>query len=284
MKIRTLYLTALALIVVGEAALGVKWTREFTARRAALLRPEERAAFSSKLGAAEARIRAARDRLNATLDHPLEGTGGASVSALAGQSSGGTAFAARFRAALEQPEFRARLADAQRARLPQLYGPLLATLHLDPAATAQFENLLIAKQLARSEGTPAELFDPQIAAALGPAGYAQYIHFEDTARLRAMTAEAAAGLSATATPLGAETARQLVETWYAALPAEAKGHPAGPSADVGAGLSPDYLLPDLPANSAELARELLSGPQQAAFDRLIRAAAAQAQLRATSGF
>ena len=284
MKIRTLYLSVLAVMVVGEGALGVRWTKEFTARRAALLRPEERAAFSSKLAAAEARIRAARDRLNATLDHPLEGTGGASVNALSGQGTGGTAFATRFRAALQQPEFRARLAEAQRARLPELYGPLLATLHLDPASTAQFENLLIAKQLAQSEGTPPEVYDPQIAAALGQTGYAEYIHYEDTARLRAMTAKVAAGLSSTATPLSADLANQLVETWYAALPAEAKGHPAGPSADVGAGLSPDYQLPDLPANSAELARGLLSAPQQAAFDRLIRASAAQAQLRTTSGF
>ena len=60
MKLRTLYLTTLSLIIVGEAVLGGMWTNEFTARRAALLRPEERTAFSSKLSAAEARVRAAR--------------------------------------------------------------------------------------------------------------------------------------------------------------------------------------------------------------------------------
>jgi hypothetical protein len=281
MKTRTIYLTALSLIVVGEAALGIKWTSEFTARRAALLRPDERMAFSSKLNAAQARVRAAQDRLNAALDQPLGGTGGASVNALSGQTSG--AFAARFREALKQPEFRARLAAAQRARLGELYGPLLGALHLNPDQTSQFENLLIAKQLARSEGTPLELLDPQIAAILGDAGYAQYIHYEDTAGLRALTAKVAAALSATATPLSPDAASQLVETWYAALPPETKGRPAGPTAEMGAGLSTDYLLPDLPADSAELARSVLSAPQQAAFDRLIRAQAAQAQLRAISG-
>ncbi len=280
MKLRTIYLTALALIIAGEATLGVKWTNEFTARRAALLRPDERVAFSSKLGAAEGRINSARDRLNAALDRPLEGTSGASVDALAGRT---TAFSARFREALKQPEFRARLADAQRARFGELYGPLLGALHLNPEASAAFENLLIGKQLARSEGTPTLLVDQQIASTLGEAGYAQYIHYEDTARLRAMTAKVAAALSTTATPLSPEVANQLVETWYAALPPETKGHPAGPTAEVGAGLSADYLLPELPANSAELARGALSPPQQAAFDRLIRAQAAQAQLRVTSG-
>jgi hypothetical protein len=280
MKIRTIYLSTLSLIIVGEAALGVKWTSEFTARRAALLRPDERMAFSSKLSAAQARVRAAQDRLNAALGQPIEGTGGASVGALSGQT---TAFSARFREALKQPEFRARLADAQRARLGELYGPLLGALRLNPDQTGKFESLLIAKQLARSEGTPPELLDPEIAAAVGEAGYAQYIHYEDTARLRAMTAQVAAALSATSTPLSADAAGQLVETWYAALPPEAKGHPEGPTAEVGAGLAADYLLPDLPANSAELARSILSAPQQAAFDRLIRAQAAQAQLRAISG-
>jgi hypothetical protein len=283
MKPRTIYLTALSLIVVSEATLGVRWTREFTARRDAMLRPDERIAFSSKLGATEARIRAARDRLNAALDQPLEGTGGASINALSGQTTGPTAFSVRFREALKQPEFRAKLAEAQRARLPALYAPLLGALHLTPDQTAKFQQLLIDKQLARSDGTPTELIDPQIAAVLGDTGYAQYIHYEDTARLRAMTAKVAAALSTTATPLSPDTANQLVETWYAALPPETRGHPAGPTAEVGAGLGTDYLLPELPANSADLARGLLSAPQLAAFDRLIRAQAAQVQLRATSG-
>ena len=52
---------------------------------------------------------------------------------------------------------------------------------------------------------------------------------------------------------------------------------------VGAGLGADYQLPDLPANSADLARGILSAPQLSAFQRLIQAQAAQAQLRATSG-
>ena len=280
MKLRTIYLTALSLIIVGEAVLGVKWTNEFTARRAALLRPEERTAFSSKLSAAEARVRAAHDRLNAALERPIEGTAGVSINPLRG---GSTAFSERFRKALQQPEFRARLADAQRARLGELYGPLLSALHFGPEQTATFETLLIAKQLARSEGTPTDLIDPQIAAALGKAGYAQYIHYEDTARLRALTSQVATALSTTATPLSPDVANQLVETWYAALPPEAKGHPAGPTAEVGAGLSADYLLPELPANSADLARGVLSAPQRAAFDPLIRAQAAQARLRATSG-
>ena len=282
MKLRTLYLILLALITAGEVTFGFKWTAEYTARQADSLHPEDQAAFTSKLNAAEKRIRDARDRLAAALDHPLEGTGGASVAALSGQT-GATAFSVRFREALKQPEFRQKLAQAQRARLGDLYGPLFGALHLGADQQTQFSDLLLAKQIARSTGAPTELIDPQIAAALGDAGYAQYIHYEDTAPLRAMTAKVAAALSATAAPLSPDAANQLVETWYAALPPAAKGHPAGPTAEVGAGLGADYQLPDLPANSADLARGILSAPQLSAFQRLIQAQAAQAQLRATSG-
>jgi len=277
---RNSFLLGLSVLILGEIALGATWVREIKTRQASLLHADERMMLTAQLSLAEGRAHAARDRLNAALEKSLEATGRSSASALVGTRFGNSgAFAAHFRDALKNPDFARKLAAAQTARLGREYGPLFATLDLNADQLAKFSGLLLDKQLAKTEGRPLDVVDTQLQATLGDAGYETYVHYEDTARLRDLVGKVGAGLSATSTPLSADAANKLVETWYAALPLEAKGHPTGPSAEVGAGLVTDYELPPMPANSAELAQGILSQPQLAAFQRLIKAQAAQEELR-----
>jgi len=267
-----------------EITYGTLWLRELKQGEAAMLHADERMKLNAQLSAAEARAGAAKKRLNAAMNAPLEATGGATLAALAGKTAGGTsAFEEHFREALNNPEFKKRLADAQKARLGQEYGPLFAQLGqlgLSPDQLSKFQGLLVDKQLAKSEAGPLDVYDTQMEALLGDKAYQAYVQYEDTALMRSAVAKIAAGLSATDAPLPAGAADKLVDSWYAALPAESKGHPTGPSAEVGAGLVASYELPVLPANSAQIAQGILSAPQLAAFQRLIDAQTAQQRLRA----
>jgi hypothetical protein len=281
MTTRTALLLGLSALAVTESIIGINWMRQLKQGGAAMLHADERMALSAQINGAAARAAAARKRLDDALDAPLEAAGGASIAALAGKNAGAgsTAFAQHFTAMLANPDFRKKLVAAQFARLSQEYGPLFAQLALNPEQQSKLQALLVDKQLAKSQTAPLAMYDDEIRALLGDKADQTFVHYEDTARLRRAVSKIAAGLSATDSPLAPETANQLVENWYAALPPEMKGHPTGLSAEAGSGLASDYELPALPANAAEIAQGLLTERQMEAFQRLIRAQRAQQRLK-----
>ena len=88
-------------------------------------------------------------------------------------------------------------------------------------------------------------------------------------------------LANTPAPLTEDQAQHLVETWYAALPAAARGNPAPLTAEAAAGLTLDLQVPPLPAETLTLAEGIVSPAQVLGpFRRLVEIAEAQQRLQA----
>lgn len=101
---------------------------------------------------------------------------------------------------LQNPEFNKLWTDQQKARINGTYGALFKSLNLTPEQTAQFQNLLVERQMsmldvlsaASAEGITGRAqigsliqqagsaIDSQIQALLGPDGYSQYTNYQQT--------------------------------------------------------------------------------------------------------
>jgi hypothetical protein len=207
-------------------------------------------------------------------------------------------FQIRFAANLQNPTFLKLLKLQQKALLDARYSVLFDQLNLTPQQLDQFKNLLVEKQLDKTDALIAarELGsksggeaipvaqddeDTQIHSLLGDSGYAQYQNYEATSNVRATVNRLQQALSYTSTPLTDGQASQLVELWYQALPPSEKNHIAGPSAALGAGLLAGGNSPmaDIPPSGLDVAKTILAPAQTAAVQHLMTIQQAQAQLK-----
>jgi hypothetical protein len=248
--------------------------------------------------AAAARLQATRAReIRASARAPQAGTDPAKPQR---QPTPGS-FAARFSQALKNPVFLGRLATVQKAMIAEHYGPLLNRLQLEPQARDRFTALLAEKQLAKTDAEAAGndlvgtgLMIPAIAAAqadvnaqiqqvLGPAAYQAYYDFEMTDGLRTTVHRLQEALRYSDSPLSDAQAESLVTALDQVTPPEERGGIAkftGASVEVAAGLvSPAFSAP-LPAAAPQAARALLSAPQRAQLEALMRQQQDELQLRA----
>ena len=222
--------------------------------------------------------------------------------------AGSGTFMDRFDVALASPTFRKNLATQQKALLPPKYGELFTKLKLDADQVAAFEDLLVQRQLAKTDALMAirgdkatvsdeaadfrqaavadaqKDVDAKIQSLLGDAGFAQYLHYEATNAMRETVNQIGQALSYTSTPLSPAQANELVETFYGALPDSEKGHVAGWSAETGAGLLPPRSIgPAISSSSLAAARSLLAPEQLAVVERLAAAQAAHQKLEELAG-
>ncbi len=204
-------------------------------------------------------------------------------------------FETRFNTAIQNPVFLELLRNQQKLLLDERYGALFKRLQLTPQQLDQFKNLLVEKQLAKSDdkavarelgGTPGETalaaqddVNSQISSLLGDSGYAQYQHYEETNSLRTTVSRLQQTLSYTATPLTDDQAGKLVELWYQAMPPSQKSNATGVNAEIGSGLiDGNSTVIKIPPSGLDLAKTVLLPAQVTAVQHLMTIQQAQAQL------
>ena len=200
-------------------------------------------------------------------------------------------FADRFSTALKDPAFVKKLSAAQKLMIAEHYGPLFSPMQLTPAQRDRFIALLAEKQLAKTDAEAAAnpmigtgMMIPAITAAqqdvngeirqeIGPANYQAYQDFEMTDGLRTTVRRLQQALRYTAAPLSDSQVEAVVSALDRVTPAEERGGVAqftGQSVEVATGLATQQFSTGLPAQALQATQPLLSPPQAAALQRLMR--------------
>jgi hypothetical protein len=249
--------------------------------------------------AAEARAAGARHRPANAPDTGRPVPRAAEIAAADGGPSPGS-FADRFGTALKTPSLLRKITHLQDQMIAAHYASLFDRLQLSPEQRERLTALLAEKQLAKTDAEAAgnsligtELMIPAIAAAqqdingqiareLGPTGYQAYYDFEMTDGLRTTVRRLEESLRYSPTPLSDTQAEALVAALDAITPAAERGGIAkftGPSVEVATGLVTQQFSAPLPAGAAAAAQALLSQPQLAQLQILMRQQQDELQLR-----
>jgi hypothetical protein len=213
-------------------------------------------------------------------------------------SPGSKSFAAAYNAAMEDPQFRALMAKAEKARLNIAYSQLFKKLGLPPEQLNQFEELLIDKQQSVEDAIRSgdahdmdrqsvqkavlasqEPINADIHSLLGEDGYAAYQNYEETRGQRTVVDQLRQDLTGSENALTDDKASQLVQLFYQESPInpDILRATAGLATKEGAGIRDrDYSSP-IPDQLLTQAQAFLSPAQ---LDALRQLQAQQSALRA----
>jgi hypothetical protein len=220
-----------------------------------------------------------------------DGTRTASAKARPGKPAPRSASLALFKA-LKDPGFLRTIAVAQRQTIADHYRGLFETLRLDPAAKARFVDLLVEKQIVKSEaegaaydhglyGTDGVIpaitaaqadVNAQISALLGPQGYQDYYNFEMTDGIRTTLERLQELMRYTPEPIPDSTVEQMVSTLDQATPPAERGGISkftGLDAAVAGGLTSLAYSSPLPDDAPALLGPTLSQSQLARLQELM---------------
>jgi len=228
--------------------------------------------------------------------------GAPSPAAAANNASGPGSHAstAAYNVAMEDPQFRALMAKAEKARLNIFYSQLFKKLNLSPEQLNQFEELLIDKQQAVGDAIRSgdahdldrqtvqkgvlasqEPINTDIHSLLGDNGYAAYQNYEETRGQRTVVDQLRQDLSASDNALSDDKASQLVQLLYQAAPIneDILRGTAGLATKEGAGIRDrDYSSP-IPDQFLTQAQMVLTPAQMDALRQLQEQQAALRALR-----